>query len=188
MRVAVSVVGCAMVLLALPESGWAQEPGSFEVAGGYSVLGDSELVDGLGLGWFAAPGWQPTRWLTLIGEASWHRRTQDVGFIDIEATFLTLLAGPRFWLPVPAPRFSPFVHILAGTTRLDIVARTTFPIDSIGYEAATYGTLQLGGGIELPLAESLALRVSADYRRVFTAAGLNESRFSTGAVYRFGWR
>ena len=181
---AVAVVGCAMVLLARPERGWAQKPGSFEVAGGYSVLGDTELVDGFGLGWFAEGGWQTTHWLSLTAEVSRHRRTQDVGFIDIEVTFLTVLAGPRIWLP--APRFTPFLHILAGTTRLDVVARTSIPVDSIGNDAATYGTVQIGGGIEVPLAEALALRVGADYRRVFTDAGLNESRVLTGAVYRFG--
>ena len=186
MRVTVIVVGCAMVLLARAESGWAQEPGSFEVAGGYSVLGDTELVDGFGLGWFAAGGWQATAWLSLTGEVSRHRRTQDVGFIDIEVTFQAVLAGPRIlW---PAPRFTPFVHILAGATRLDVVARTSIPVDSVGNDAATYGTLQIGGGFDVPLAGRLALRVGADYRRVFTDAGLNESRVLTGAVYRFGER
>ncbi len=183
MRVAVIVVGCAMVLLTIPDSGWAQEPGSFDVAGGYSVLGDIELVDGFGLGWFAEGGWHTTRWLSLVGEVSRHRRTQDVGFIDFEVTLLTVLAGPR--IRMPAPRFTPFVHLLAGTTRLGIVARTSIPIDSIGIDAATYGTLQIGGGIDVPLADRLALRVGADYRRVFTDAGLNEARVLTGAVYRF---
>ena len=75
---AVIVVGCAIVLLTIPDSGWAQQPGSFEVAGSYSVLGDTELVDGFGLGWFAEGGWHTTRWLSLIGGNSsgpvecWH--------------------------------------------------------------------------------------------------------------------
>ena len=45
MRVVVAAVCGVLVSLALPTSGWAQEPGSLEVAGGYSFLGDSELVD-----------------------------------------------------------------------------------------------------------------------------------------------
>ena len=180
----IAVVGCATVFLVLPASGWAQEPGTLEVAGGYSFLGDTELVDGFGVGWFAEGGWRTARWLSLMGEVSRHRLTQDVGFIDIEATFQTLLAGPRIWLP--GPRFTPFVHVLAGVTRLDIVARTSFPIDSTGDNGTNHGTLQVGGGAEVPLADRLALRVGADYRRVFTADGLHESRFSTGAVYRFG--
>jgi len=182
--VAVAIICCALVFLALPARGWAQEPGSLEVAGGYSFLGDSELVDGFGLGWFAEGGWRTTRWLSLSAEVSRHRRTQDVGFIDVEVTFQTLLAGPRFWWPTP--RFTPFVHILTGATRLDVVARTAIPVDAAGDDAATHPTLQVGGGIEVPIAHRLALRVGVDYRRVFTNAGLNESRFATGAVYRFG--
>ena len=173
-----------MFVLTLPEPSWAQEPGSLEVAGGYSFLGDRDLVDGFGLGWFAEGGWMATDWLSVVGEFSRHRRAQDVGFIDVEVTFETVLAGPRIWLPTT--RFTPFVHVLAGATRLDIIARTSFPIDSTGDDGTRYGTLQVGGGIEVPIADRLALRVGADYRRVFTDAGLNESRFSTGAVYRFG--
>ena len=184
MRVVVAAVCGVLVSLALPTSGWAQEPGSLEVAGGYSFLGDSELVDGFGLGWFAEGGWRTTRWLSLTAEVSRHRRTQDVGFIDIDVTFQTLLAGPRVWLPTT--RFTPFVHLLAGAPRLDVVARTSIPVAAAGDDAATYPTLQVGGGLEVPIADRLALRVGADYRRVFTDGGVNESRFSTGAVYRFG--
>ena len=184
MRVAVAVVCCAMVFLTPPASGWAQEPGSLEVAGGYSFLADTELVDGFGLGWFAEGGWRTTRWLSLTGEVSRHRRRQDVGFIDVDVTFQTLLAGPRLWLP--APRVTPFVHVLAGALRLDVVAHTSTPVDSIGDDAATHPTLQVGGGIEVPIANRLALRVGADYRRVFADAGLDESRLVTGVVYRFG--
>ena len=180
----VAVVSGVLVILALPASGWAQEPGSLEVAGGYSFLGHSELFDGFGLGWFVEGGWRTSRRLSLTAEVSRHRRTQDVGFIDVDVTFQTVLAGPRIWLPTT--RFALFVHVLAGVSRLDVVARSTFPIDSNADDSASYGTLQVGGGVEVPLNDRLALRVGADYRRVFTADGLNDSRFSTGAVYRLG--
>ena len=174
----------ATLSLTLPENGWAQERGLLEVASGYSFLSDTELIDGFGLGWFAEGGWQTRNWLSLIAEVSRHRRTQDVGFIDVKVTFGTLLAGPRFlW---PTPRFTPFIQLLAGATRLDVVARSSIPIDSTGDDAATYGTLNVGGGIEVPLADRFALRVGASYQRVFTDSGLDESRFSTGVVYRFG--
>ena len=174
----------AVVVLALPTLAAAQAVGSMEVAGGYGFLGDSELVDGFGPGWFAEAGWRTTEWMSVIGEVGRHRRTQDVGFIDVEVTFQTLLAGPRFW--VATPRITPFVHVLGGATRLDVVARTSTPMATTGDDAATYGTLQIGGGVEVPLADRFALRVGADYRRVFRSAGLDESRFSTGVVYRFG--
>ena len=180
----VAVVAGVLVLLALPASGWAQETGSLEVAGGYSFLGHRELFDGFGLGWFAEAGWRATRRLSLTAEVSRHRRTQDVGFIDVDVTFQTVLAGPRIWLPTT--RFALFVHALNGVTRLEVVARSTFPIDSIADDSASYGTLHVGGGVEVPLNDRLALRVGADYRRVFTADGLHVPRFSTGATYRLG--
>jgi opacity protein-like surface antigen len=180
------VVAGVLVILALPASGWAQEPGSLEVAGGYSFLGHSELFDGFGLGWLAEGGWRATRRLSLTAEVSRHRRTQDVGFIDVDVTFQSILAGPRIWLSTT--RFALFVHTLAGVTSLDVVARSTFPIDSNANDSASYGTLQIGGGVEVPLNDRLALRVGADYRRVFTADGLHDPRFSTGAAYRFGGR
>ena len=122
--------------------------------------------------------------MSLTAEASRHRRTQDVGFIDVDVTFRTLLAGPRIWLPTT--RVTPFVHLLAGATRLDVVARTSIPATAAGDDAATHPTVQVGGGIEVPIADRLALRVGADYRRVFTDTGLDESRVLTGVVYRFG--
>ena len=179
----VIVACCAASSLTLPANGWAQ-PGGIELAGGYSFLGDSELVDGYGLGWFAEGGWRTAGWLSLVGEMSRHRRTQDVGFIDVEVTFQTLLAGPR--VRFRASRVTPFAHLLAGATRLDVAVRTAVPVDATGADASTYGTLQVGGGLDVPIGARLALRVGVDYRRVFTDMGLDGSRFSTGMVYRFG--
>lgn len=178
------MVCSAAVLTALPASGRAQEAGAVALGGGYSFLGSDALVDGYGLGWFAEGGWRATNWLDLVAEVSRQQRTQDVGFIDVEVTFGSVLAGPRLWLD--SPGVAPFAHLLAGATRLNVRAGTSVPVDSTGTDAATYGTLQLGGGIQIPLADRLSLRVGADYRRVFTEAGLNQSRFATGAVYRFG--
>ena len=75
MRVVVAVACGVLVFLALPTSGWAQKPGSLEVAGGYGLLGGGELVDGFGLGWFAEGGWRTTRWLSLTAEVVTRVRT-----------------------------------------------------------------------------------------------------------------
>ena len=108
-REVIAVVSGVLVILVLPASGWPQEPGSLEVAGGYSFFGHSKLFDGFGLGWFAEGGWRTTRRLSPTAEGSRHRRTQDVGFIDVDVTFQTVLAGPRIWLPTT--RFALVVHV-----------------------------------------------------------------------------
>ena len=177
----VAAVCGVLVSLALPTSGWAQEPGSLEVAGGYSFLGDSELVDGFGLGWFAEGGWRTTRWLSLTAEVSRHRRTQDVGFIDIDVTFQTLLAGPRIWFPTT--RFTPFVHLLAGATRLDVVARTSIPVAAAGDDAATYPTLQVGGGLEEQFAAQTG-HFQASCRSVVTLLAVRSA--GLGSYRRWG--
>ena len=178
---AASVV--TLLLLIHSATGLAEESGAISVSGGYSYLSGAGQTDGFGLGWFAGGGWQATNWVTLVGEVSRHRRTQDVGFLDVEVTHQAALAGARFHLR--RLRLSPFVHLLAGVTRLDLVARTSVPVDAVGRDAATYGTLQLGGGIETPLTGRFSLRLHADYRRIFTDGGTNCINVGTGVLYRF---
>lgn len=172
-----------LLLLIHSASGLAEEPGAINASGGYSFLSGAGQTDGFGLGWFAEGGWQATTWVTLVGEVSRHRRTQDVGFLDVEVTHQAALAGARFHLRRSG--VLPFVHLLAGVTRLDLVARTSVPVTAAGQDAATYRALQLGGGVETRLTDRFGLRLRADYRRVFTDGGTNHIHVGTGLLYRF---
>jgi len=179
----VIVACCVAFSFTLPANAWAQ-PGGIELAGGYSFLSESELVDDYGLGWFAGGGWRTAGWLSLVAEISRHRWAQDVGFIDVEVTLRTLLAGPR--VRFRGSRITPFAHLLAGASRLDVAARMVVPIDATVADTSTHGTLQVGGGLDVPIGARLSLRVGVDYWRLFKDLTLDGSRFSTGVVYRFG--
>ena len=178
------VAGIVTLLLLIHSApGLAEEPGAINASGGYSFLSGAGQTDGFGLGWFAEGGWQATTWVTVVGEVSRHRRTQDVGFLDVEATHQAALAGARFHLRRSG--VLPFVHLLAGVTRLDLVARTSVPVEAAGQDAATYRTLQFGAGIDTRLTDRFGLRLRADYRRVFTDGGTNHIHVGTGLLYRF---
>ena len=52
-----------VILLALSSiSAQAQEFSPVEISGGYSFLGNSEVVDGYGAGWVVAGAWNVTQW------------------------------------------------------------------------------------------------------------------------------
>ena len=153
------------------------------MGGGYAFLGGAGLAEGYGAGWFADGGWRATRWLSLVGEAGRHRWRQDLGFIDAETNVDSLAAGVR--ILHRRPRFAPYVQILVGAVRVNRTTRLVFPVESAVVEDGVSGTLQIGGGIQVPLANRLAVRIGADYRRVFDAVPLHHHRFFTGAVYAF---
>jgi len=183
----IDVIRCAVAvaLFAFPTYVSAQEHGPIEVAGGYSFLSDPGLVGGFGIGWFAETEWHTAEWLSLVAEVSRHRRTQDVGLIDVEVAYQTLVAGSRLRL-APGP-LVPFVRVLGGITRLNVTARTSTPMNATGQDDASYATVLFGGGIEIPLADRLLFRVGVDYRHMFASENFHGfTHFSTGASYRFG--
>lgn len=175
------IIAVTVLVLTPPARLSAQEAG-LEFSGGYSFLDGEDLVSGYGLGWQAEGGWRTLRGPSLVVETSRHQSVQDVGFIDVEATVWSLVAGPRFRLK--RQTFSPFAHILAGATQVGFVANTSGPIESTGADNAISTMLQVGGGIELPLSPRFGLKITMDYRRVIANHLSDQYRFSTGVVYR----
>ena len=182
----VAAAACVIVAAGSPAFGQAPEAPAFEVGGGYAFLGGAGATEGYGAGWFADGGWRATSWLSLVGEVGRHRRRQDIGFIDFETNVDSAMAGVR--LLHRRPRFAPYAQVLLGAVRVERTTHLAFPVDSVAGEDAAYGALQIGGGIQLPLSARLAIRIGADYRRVFDAYRLHHHRFFTGAVYTFGGR
>ena len=166
-----------------PAFGQTRDAPSFEVGGGYAFLGGAELAEGYGAGWFADGGWRATRWLSLVGEAGRHHRRQDLGFIDVKTNVDSLVAGVR--VLQRRPRFVPYVQVLVGAVRVKRTTHLAFPVDAMAGEDDIHGTLQIGGGLQIPLSTRLAVRVGADYRHVFDTVPLHHHRFVTGAVYAF---
>ena len=179
----VAAAACVIVATGSPAFGQTRDAPAFEAGGGYAFLGGAGTTEGYGAGWFADGGWRATSWLTLAGEVGRHRRRQDIGFIDTETNVDSLVAGVR--IIHRRPRFAPYVQVMAGAVRVERTAHLAFPVDSMVGETGVYGTLQVGGGIQLPVSTRLAVRIGADYRRVLDAVGLHHHRFFTGAVYAF---
>ena len=136
---------------------------------------------GYGAGWYADGGWRATTWLSLVGEVGRHRRRQDIGFIDVETNVDSAMAGVR--ILHRRRRFAPFVQILLGAVRVELTTHLAFPVDSVAGETGAYGTMQIGGGIQLPLSARLAVRIGADYRHVFNAYRFAPPPVSSPARY-----
>ena len=135
------------IALAMPARASAQEVAPLEVAGGYTFLDSSEIVDAFGAGWLAGGAWNTTRWLALAVEVNDSGQQQSEGFLYVEASFFSILAGPR--VAASVGRLRPFVQVLAGRSRIEIVVSSDFPFPSTGESVQTHPALQIGGGVDI---------------------------------------
>ena len=174
------------ITLTMPARASAQEVALLEVAGGYTFLDSSEIVDAFGAGWLAGGAWNATRWLALAVEVNDSGQQQSEGFLHVETSFFSILAGPR--VAASGGRLRPFVQVLAGRSRIEIVAASDFPFPSTGESGETHPALQIGGGVDIPVDGGFSVRVAFDYRRVFAPVEVNQRRFLTGLVYGFPMR
>ena len=173
-----------LLLAVRPGAGLAQEVAAFEVGGGYTFLGGSEIVDGYGAGWVVGGGWNVTNWLGLNLELGGTTREQALGLLKVDAGFLTLLAGPRVsW---SAGRLRPFVQLLAGSAHVDLKVASVFPFPSTGDFDDSHPALQGGGGVDVSVDRSFLIRIAFDYRRVFATDPFSQRRILTALVYRIG--
>ena len=174
---------CAALPAVAPAAGLAQEPGRFEIAGGYSFAGSSALVDGYGAGWALGGAWNVTPWLALGGEMSRDTQRQDVGWLQVDAGFASVLAGPRF--AARLARLRPFARVLAGRTTVDLQVASDVPVPGAGGVSDSSTALQLGGGVDVPLDGGVAVRIALDFQRVFAPRPFTRRRVLTAVVYAF---
>ena len=108
---------------------------------------------------------------------------------------ISAVGGPRFH--VPAGRARPYFHVMAGATR------SLRKIEFFAHTSTNF-TIQPGGGVDVDLTDTIALRIQGDYRRVFfsvpdqTNAGASlvskdgsdykEVSFSVGVTFKLGGR
>jgi hypothetical protein len=108
---------------------------------------------------------------------------------------ISAVGGPRFH--VPAGRVRPFVHVMAGATR------SARRIDFFAHTSTNF-TIQPGGGVDVDMTDTTALRILGDYRRVFfgvpdqtnpgaslvskDGADYHDVIFSVGVVFKLGGR
>jgi opacity protein-like surface antigen len=109
--------------------------------------------------------------------------------VPFDVELYTIMAGPKFTLR-QADRIAPFFHFLVGVaySRLQLPGAT---------ESSWNLGLQPGGGVDIVLAEPVAVRLGIDWRSVFvdeplSADGLddtlNQFRFTLGVTFRSSFR
>ena len=157
-----------VVLFAVSATARAQNDyPKFEVYGGYSYFSAdvrfSDPFDNTGQSFFSqregshGVGWSVadnfTRHLGVVADFSYHKRSLDVPFTDdIDLTTFSFLFGPR--VTARGHRVEAFAHALVGGVR-----RKVEDIDS-----TTSLAFGLGGGVDVKVAKSFAVRVlQVDY-------------------------
>lgn len=198
--------GAFALCVTLPTPASAQERGFIplpvaEVSAGYTFLRDYENVEpgtsgtNLPAGWFTSGAYNVNHWMGLVGEATGSYRNNmleqafDGRNVSADVRAYTVMGGPRFFYK--RGRLVPFAQVLAGTAHHRVTGKTSFEGVTIrATETMTDFAIQPGGGITVHLAESLGVRVAADYRAVFASVDgdtnrQNQFRFLTGLM--FGW-
>lgn len=202
----VIAAGAFALCASLPSPASAQERGFVplpvaEVSAGYTFLRDYENVEpgtsgtNLPAGWFASGAYNVNSWLGLVGEATGSYKNNAWGVVEdgvdlsADVRAYTVMGGPRFFYK--RGRFVPFAQVLAGTAHHRLTPKAFVEGVTISVtEKMTDFAIQPGGGITVHVAESLGVRVAADYRAVFMSADgdtnrQNQFRVLTGLM--FGW-
>ena len=147
-------------------SSFAQGVPQGDVAAGYSFVhfGPNSNANG---GSFSAAVYA-NRWFGIAGDFGAYSQSPTKTF--------TFLAGPRFSVRSRS-RFTPYVETLFGDTHF---TTSGFP-GTIGFTALA------GGGVELGMSRSVALRPQLDYLAIRTGGStLNTARISVGLAFRVG--
>ncbi|HJQ71201.1 MAG TPA: outer membrane beta-barrel protein [Blastocatellia bacterium] len=193
------VLSIAFLLIALSTPALAQEPQPVEVFGGYSFF----RPDGGGNlhGWDASVAFSLNRRIAIVGDFSGHYGSQSIRteFInpllpgtvvvidaDSDSSIHNILAGPKIRFPIAGNEdVTPFAHVLLGASRLGADATVRFGdlvLDSKFSDISF--AIAVGGGLDVKLSDSVALRViQADY--LVTNFGGNSQgnvRLSVGLV------
>lgn len=167
-----------------PSDALAEGQSRLEVISGVILVNSSDIVEGSNTGWVVGGGWNITKSLGLeiqLDRLDW---SQTVTFLDVNAKFVTLLAGPKFvWR---RPFMQPFGRVLVGTTKIVINVNSELPFSWTGKSEETHRTIQLSGGVDVPVTRRLWARITYDYRRVFAVEALHQHGMSASAVYGFG--
>ena len=155
----------AVVIFLGAISSFAQDAPQGDVAAAYSFVhfGPGSNANG---GSFSGAV-NANRWFGIAGDFGVYSQSPTTTF--------TFLAGPRFSVRSRS-RFTPYVETLFGGTHF-----TTSGFGTNGFTALA------GGGVELGMSRSVALRPQLDYLAIRTGGStLNTARISVGLAYRIG--
>lgn len=195
------VVACVMMFLSI--SAFSQETPKAELFGGYSYF----HADGGGNfnGWNGSIAVNLKHWVGLVGDFRGHYssdvsevRISIPGFpstssrVEADANIYNFLFGPRFSYR-KKESITPFAHALFGASRAHFEGTATTVSGSTSVTVSFSGSetsfaAAFGGGLDLKLGKSFALRViQADYLLTgFGNSTQHNARISTGLVFRLG--
>lgn len=196
-RSRVQVLGfcLATLCIAIPVS--AQTTPKTELSAGYQFM--NFYVDGenesLPKGWYFDVAGNLTPILGIVFQVGGNYKTFDESFTigtfnlsaNADVKVHEFLGGVRVNAR-SKPAFVPFGQILVGAINGSVELTTTSTIpgvpSTIEEDSGTNFVLELGGGVNFGLSDSVGLRVGADYLRVFEEdAGGNLFRFHIGIVF-----
>jgi opacity protein-like surface antigen len=182
----------------------AQDTPKFEVFGGYSYANASRLStpDRRNMnGWNASLTGNFNQWVGIVGDVSGYYGssgafpialgaclTSSCVFTPIAAnahsTVHTFLFGPQVsWR---RSGVIPFAHVLLGAGHQSLKITTNPPLGSPFHNTSGGFAMALGGGVDIPLTDRLALRFQPDYLQTRFFRGTQDNfRVSTGLVFRF---
>jgi opacity protein-like surface antigen len=169
----------------------AAEAKRLELLAGYSFMHDT--FDGgtnFPVGWTAGMNYNLTPGLGIVGEIGGSHKSESFSEAGVGASadldVFTFMAGPKF-TGRGNRRISPYFQALAGLARLSYgVSVDLFGFSESASDSVTEFAVQPGGGVDILLSDSIALRVGGDYRRIFAEEGANEFRLVTGVTFSFG--
>jgi opacity protein-like surface antigen len=181
-----------------------QDAPKSELFGGYSHI---RTEGGAGLhGWNGSAGANLNEWFGLFADFSGHYSSSSIRAAntvvgipdfsvrsDVDVNFHTVLVGPRFSYR-KHERLTPFAHALVGASRFHVEGTAVLTTPPIGTteiafsESETGFAMGLGGGLDVKLTRSVALRlIQADYLLTTINGNIqNNARLGVGFVYRFG--
>ena len=145
-----------------------------ESAIGWGLLRDSLTQQTSTLGWNVSVAGNLLPWLGLVGDVGGNYKT----VADVTLKIHTFLSGVR--ISGRAGRLVPFGQFVVGLAQS---SAGYYGLNASSYDLA----MQPGGGVDIGLSDSVALRVQVDFRTIFSeGARFNEVRFVPGIVVRSG--
>ena len=161
-----------LLLLGVARPATAQDARAWEISAGYSFMhASSDHLDFFN-GWAAGAGARVHDWLSIVVDASGHRKTLAFVDADIHLSTLTLMAGGR--ATAALGRFSEFAQVLVGVLR---TSGTLFDAT----DTTTHLVWQPGLGLDYPLTARISFRGELDVRLIDTD---RQPRAVLGVVFR----
>lgn len=162
----VSLTFSASILLEV--SCGAEEPSRGDVSAGYSFLRLGSSGNGNEQGGSFSAAVNANRWFGIAGDFGVYSQSSVKTF--------TYLVGPRFSARNRS-RATPYIEALLGGAHLT----------ASGFGSTNAFAVLAGGGLELGMSRTVALRPQVDYLSLRSGgATLNGARVSLGVVFRFG--